>query len=72
MARTWLYLVLCTAMAACLASCSNEVPPPAAEPGGGRTDYTEAREPCSHNNPSRNVYFGDLHIHTALSFDAWI
>ncbi|MGW8323538.1 MAG: DUF3604 domain-containing protein, partial [Thermodesulfobacteriota bacterium] len=73
MSRTWFLLVLCAGMAASLAACSNEAPPPAAAPaGGGRTDYTEAREPCSQHNPSRNVYFGDLHIHTSLSFDAWI
>jgi hypothetical protein len=72
MSRTWFLLVLCAGMAVSLAACSNEVPPPAADPGRGGTDYTEAREPCSQHNPSRNVYFGDLHIHTALSFDAWI
>ncbi|HOX43649.1 MAG TPA: DUF3604 domain-containing protein [Myxococcota bacterium] len=33
--------------------------------------YTQAREPCADRNPERNVYFGDLHAHTGLSFDAW-
>jgi hypothetical protein len=31
---------------------------------------TETREPCARADPLRNVYFGDLHVHTALSFDA--
>ncbi|MCZ6465498.1 MAG: DUF3604 domain-containing protein, partial [Proteobacteria bacterium] len=32
--------------------------------------YSEAREPCDDWNPERNVYFGDLHVHTAFSQDA--
>jgi hypothetical protein len=30
----------------------------------------EARQPCASRNPLRNPYFGDLHVHTALSLDA--
>jgi len=33
--------------------------------------YTEERAPCAERNPLRNAYFGDLHAHTQLSFDAW-
>ncbi len=32
--------------------------------------YTETREECTDRSPSRNAYFGDLHIHTAFSYDA--
>ena len=41
---------------------------------GGTRDlvYTEEREPCSDYNPLRNLYFGDLHSHVDISYDAWI
>jgi hypothetical protein len=31
---------------------------------------TEEREPCSNYTPLRRPHFGDLHVHTAWSFDA--
>lgn len=40
--------------------------PPAAPEG-----YSEVRQPCAERDPLRKVYFGDLHVHTAFSFDAW-
>jgi hypothetical protein len=40
---------------------------PVAEPAFVRT---EQREPCDHYDPLRRPYFGDLHVHTALSLDA--
>ena len=30
-----------------------------------------AREACAHRDPSKFALFGDLHVHTALSTDAW-
>ena len=33
-------------------------------------ERTEQREPCSDYEPMRRPFFGDLHVHTALSFDA--
>jgi hypothetical protein len=35
-------------------------------------DYSEVREPCADRDGRRQVYFGDLHVHTGLSMDAWL
>jgi hypothetical protein len=32
---------------------------------------SEARAPCAAHAPLRRPFFGDTHVHTALSFDAW-
>ena len=31
----------------------------------------DRREPCTLHDPLRRPFFGDTHVHTALSFDAW-
>ncbi len=36
--------------------------------GGGGTEGPAA---CADRNPLRNLYFGDLHVHSALSFDSY-
>jgi hypothetical protein len=35
------------------------------------TASTARAEGCSHRDPLRRPFFGDTHVHTALSFDAW-
>jgi hypothetical protein len=40
----------------------------AAEPAFVRS---EEREPCADHEPLRRPFFGDTHVHTAFSFDAW-
>ncbi|MEZ4216504.1 MAG: DUF3604 domain-containing protein [Myxococcota bacterium] len=34
-------------------------------------ERTEERAPCAAHEPLRRPFFGDTHVHTALSFDAW-
>jgi hypothetical protein len=44
------------------------LPRAAGEPCPGEAQ----RPPCLARSPIRNLYFGDLHVHTAWSFDAWV
>jgi hypothetical protein len=47
--------------------------PHGAARAGGEPAFrrTEAREPCAAHDRLRRPFFGDTHVHTALSFDAW-
>ncbi|MAJ61497.1 MAG: hypothetical protein CBC48_17035 [bacterium TMED88] len=59
-------------------SCSaeNPVEPAAAEPEralapSGRA-YSEDRTPCDHRDPLKQPFWGELHVHSSLSMDAWL
>jgi hypothetical protein len=38
----------------------------------GPPPYVDARAPCAQRDPLRRALFGDLHVHTRNSFDAWV
>jgi len=49
--------------------------PPKADwspPSAAAVAVSEAREACRERYPERAAWFGDLHVHTTLSMDAWI
>ncbi|HIA03869.1 MAG TPA: DUF3604 domain-containing protein [Myxococcales bacterium] len=59
----------------CLGACggaADDVSPEAFVPEGSKVTYSDTREVCADRNPLRNLYWGDLHVHTSLSFDAYV
>jgi len=53
-------------------ACGSEPFPEAAYHVRTETPGPVAETPCASRNPDRNAYFGDLHVHTSLSSDAWM
>ncbi|MCE2392225.1 MAG: DUF3604 domain-containing protein, partial [Proteobacteria bacterium] len=62
----------CTLLAfALLAGCSESGPPESAETPAETSEPAAAAVSCLDRSPLRNAYFGELHVHTGLSMDAY-
>ncbi len=68
--RTLVAIAACS-IAAHLAACNNGGSSSSTS-GGLPFQRTETREPCSDYSAEKRPLFGDLHVHTGLSFDAYI
>ncbi len=68
------FTVTCWLALAGLWGCGQEQasPPPAAEESASATAAEEVAVAEIARDPLKNVYFGDTHIHTILSFDAYL
>ncbi len=67
-----LTLLACVSLAFCLLACTrkNSETVVAAQPNG-KPQSTQAAAPRPAPNPLKNAYFGDLHLHTGYSMDAF-
>jgi len=54
-----------------LLGCGPDAPDPDDFSVTERSGAASSAEPCATRNPLRDAFFGDLHVHTALSSDAW-
>ena len=68
--KTGGYLLLALS-ASLVAACGSEAPFEDFVVSEQARADTGGRVPCSDRNALKNAYFGDVHVHTALSNDAW-
>ena len=66
------YRISGLALAFVLAACGGDKPEPIAPPTAGEIAAKTEAAAIVTLNPDKNAYFGDLHVHTKNSFDAYI
>ena len=66
-----LQILLAASAATLLLACGSEAPFEDFVVSDHARTAQAPKEPCASRNPLRNAYFGDLHVHTSFSNDAW-
>jgi hypothetical protein len=67
------YLLMLVGILLLATGCGETAPAPTEEEKPAATPVeVAAPAPVIESNPLRNAYFGDTHIHTILSFDAYL